>query len=405
MTSKNHRFTIKLISGQNVVLVESLGMESEIFVPVVLNGRISFRNIVPNRRCCGVEKKLAAKHINSPVKTNKPQSRPWRLYNGVTTILRNSPVQTSTPIQASDPVIDKENVTPIDTPASNNETLPTPEQARDAVAERLTNVLNNATTKSPRAKRKLYREAFTNVRYVRCTPKRVEELQSSFNLPPTPQLSVFANSMDSTNVATMNQINSLKTNTTNSPSPKWRKCITPLKTYQKRPGVQKTTSGASPAAVHFSNKKVIPTYRANPTEGPKTTQGIEIRKRNLIVDKKTTISPKSFKKQQTTTTAATATVRKLRDTKLPRTRKQLVDVMKNNAFDLLTNSNRVNGVAAKLNQQFRKSCVNKASSTYPKYKVLYVAPSVNTKRKTASTPPKTTNVDKTKNPRNLKSTK
>lgn len=45
-------FNIKLLAGKNIVMVESGGYESEIFVPYIRNGRIYFVNVIANRRCC-----------------------------------------------------------------------------------------------------------------------------------------------------------------------------------------------------------------------------------------------------------------------------------------------------------------------------------------------------------------
>lgn len=45
-------FSIKLLAGKNIVMVESAGYESEVFVPSIINGRIGLINILPNRRCC-----------------------------------------------------------------------------------------------------------------------------------------------------------------------------------------------------------------------------------------------------------------------------------------------------------------------------------------------------------------
>uniref|UniRef100_A0A0K8UNN7 Uncharacterized protein n=1 Tax=Bactrocera latifrons TaxID=174628 RepID=A0A0K8UNN7_BACLA len=113
-------FRIKLLSGNNVVLVEANGFESEIFVPEIQNGRISFQNIIPNRRCCFMLNALATKNLarrrRRPLQTtdqlrgtaekqrdNISPSRTWRLQGGDEINRGRSPLAFSTPAPAPSP--------------------------------------------------------------------------------------------------------------------------------------------------------------------------------------------------------------------------------------------------------------------------------------------------------------
>lgn len=152
---------------------------------------------------------------------------------------------------------------------------------------------------------------------------------------------------------------------------KWRhKVKTPKRTYSKR-SIHSTASITTYLNSSRKKRNVIPTYMANPTQAPKPTHKIELKKRHLIVDKQVAISPKTFKHQIESKENATNIKQYYANKK---TEKKLKHV-KLTAFDLLTNSNRPN-LCQKLNKQFRAGCINKASSTYPKYKLLCTVPSL-----------------------------
>lgn len=64
-------FKIKLLAGKNIVMVESDGYESEIFVPNIQNGRICFVNVIENRRCCTFTNAISEKSkLMIPISTD-----------------------------------------------------------------------------------------------------------------------------------------------------------------------------------------------------------------------------------------------------------------------------------------------------------------------------------------------
>ncbi|XP_053963427.1 uncharacterized protein LOC128866593 [Anastrepha ludens] len=376
-------YRIKLLSGNNVVLIEANGFESEIFVPEIQGGRISFQNIIPNRRCCNMlnaSKILLPKKrrpTQSPEQLSRPAehhgnsispSRTWRLQAGDgNNSARSPPLAFSTPAPAPSPTTsfmlrqqskcaDKENFMP--------------RQRSLAQAYQTFEMLRTNRSSSIQLDRK---SPLPKTVSIQCKDSEIDKRinaaigDSGFNIPDVPNLTPSRASpkFESPNV-TKNKtpIPYLGTVT------KWRKCLTPVRTYSRHGiNVPRRPSSSSVKKARYS-KRV-----ASTTQGTKGSYQIEVRRRKLILDDKTAISPHTFKQQQQPRLhlRSKSPARGRSGAALPKSRKQY-DFNVKTAFDQLILPSRSRNMSTKLIKQFKKACVNKASSTCPKYKILCKVP-------------------------------
>uniref|UniRef100_A0A1A9VQJ5 Uncharacterized protein n=1 Tax=Glossina austeni TaxID=7395 RepID=A0A1A9VQJ5_GLOAU len=309
--SKNKRhFQIKLLAGNNVVLVEAPGYESEIFVPQTCNGRIAFVNVIPNRRCCFKTDKNSASSENTfcgqsaAVNTLAKKflgygsnGRARRIYGGGEKcspfdkgILKEqqhsdtSPIkqktfwnlQTPQSLRTSAPA---KSYCGVDSNLSRNPLLLTP------LCSTLQSSAGGDTTLWPRNKSKAKDTS---------TPKSV---YNDKTITPT----------------------------------KWRKCLTPVRTYGR----------SSVMLCRKRSPTKIGGSKVEQTQGMKATCSIDIRKHKVKDDIKAT--PDFYLSKD------------------PKT-----------AFDLLTSPARDG--SSKLKRQFRNACINKAVGTHRKYKELCSVP-------------------------------
>ncbi|CAD7013847.1 unnamed protein product [Ceratitis capitata] len=328
-------YRIKLLSGNNVVLVEANGFESEIFVPEIQNGRISFQNIIPNRRCCFMLNALASKNLlrkkrrstqSTTVQLGTAEkhhdsispSRTWRLHGGDDISRARSPLAFSTPAPAPSPTpsytlkhqlkyTNKENYRP--RPRTLAQAYHTIEllRAKGSAPIQFAENISNQTpcTKTVRIQCE-QSEIDRHLNNTNCL-----ESGSGFNIPDVPNITP---RLDSPVELKSNS----KSHTIQTPGTvtKWRKCLTPIRTYSR----------------HGINV-------------PRLTSSSSVK------------NARSPERLCTSTTS-----------------RKKFEISKKPAFDMLTAPSRARMMSAKLTQQFKKSCVNKASSTYPKYKILCKIP-------------------------------
>uniref|UniRef100_W8B0R2 Uncharacterized protein n=1 Tax=Ceratitis capitata TaxID=7213 RepID=W8B0R2_CERCA len=379
-------YRIKLLSGNNVVLVEANGFESEIFVPEIQNGRISFQNIIPNRRCCFMLNALASKNLSRKKRRSTQSttvqlgtaekhhdsispSRTWRLHGGDDISRARSPLAFSTPAPAPSPTpsytlkqqlkyTNKENYRP--RPRTLAQAYHTIEllRAKGSAPIQFAENISNQTpcTKTVRIQCE-QSEIDRHLNNTNCL-----ESGSGFNIPDVPNITPRLDSP-------VELKNNSKSHTIQTPGTvtKWRKCLTPIRTYSRHGiNVPRLTSSSSVKKVR--NIKKI----SSSTQGAAGTYKLEFKRRKLIVDPKTIITPKTFKQQLHSTAHLSARSPERLCTST--TSRKKFEISKKPAFDMLTAPSRARMMSAKLTQQFKKSCVNKASSTYPKYKILCKIP-------------------------------
>ncbi|XP_065370263.1 uncharacterized protein uno [Calliphora vicina] len=388
-------YRIKLLAGNSVILLEADNYESEIFMPQIVNGRITLLNIIPNRRCCQVSKtnvmNFAKKESNEQKTYLKEQNvmksrKLGRMSSDGQYSVMCAPLANSTPASVKQrnscgSMPAQRFVSPSPYGKSTDSYLPTPEPVRRAVAAsptlldksqhnlppgiKVARIYHNSMEGTPKKVGRLV----TSDRNIsgRHSSANVSFLSGSFRLPCSPAISTNSNNRRSAISTPADSI------------ARWQKVLTPVRTYtrnSKKPIMVRRPVSVGSAKKALKSSKVIPTYLVNPTQGPNVTQQIEMRKRKLIIDKKVGISPKSFKRQQREPVESYKSPANLLhphslSLQMPC---RFVKSMAMSAFDLLTNSNRHCRMTAKLNQQFRKGCVNKASSTYSKYKLLCSVP-------------------------------
>uniref|UniRef100_A0A1A9WWL2 Uncharacterized protein n=1 Tax=Glossina brevipalpis TaxID=37001 RepID=A0A1A9WWL2_9MUSC len=309
--------TEALLAGNNVVLIEAPGYESEIFVPQAHKGRIAFVNVIPNRRCC-----FNWKGMNSNENTYGAQSA--HVVNAFAKKILNleSNARTSGgndkyfPFGKS-PL--RERQCPVATSIKKQKLsyLQTPQRLRKSAA------LNNYD--------RSYSALSRNCRFS----------AASTTLSPFPS-SLADSAGGDAGIWSPNNINlknkcaptligkggSLQTNTPT----KWRKCLTPVRTY----GRSNVTlcRKRSPAKMQGRTK-------VEPTQGKKATCNIDLRKHEAKDVKN--LTPDVYLSKEAHT-----------------------------AFDLLTGPARDR--STKLKQQFRNACVNKTEGTQSRYKKLSIVP-------------------------------
>nr|XP_036223692.1 uncharacterized protein LOC106616418 [Bactrocera oleae]XP_036223693.1 uncharacterized protein LOC106616418 [Bactrocera oleae]XP_036223694.1 uncharacterized protein LOC106616418 [Bactrocera oleae] len=404
-------YRIKLLSGNNVVLVEANGFESEIFVPEIQNGRISFQNIIPSRRCCFMLNSLATKNLtrrkrrqlqttDQLMRTAENQrdsvspSRTWRLQGGDEIHRVRSPLAFSTPAPAPSP-------TPSYTikqqmKYTNKENYS--QRPRTLAQAYQTIELLRARGSAPvqLARRNSVQTPCTKTVRIQCEQSEIDrhlnencgDSGSGFNIPDIPNLSPRFESP-----------NEMKTNTkkacisTPGTVTKWRKCLTPVRTYSRH-GINVPRLPSS-----CSVKKVRNLKKISSTQGTVGSYKLEIKRRKIIVDPKTTITPKTFKQQQ----YSTAHLRPKSPDRFFATAakdRKKYDINKKTAFDMLTAPSRP-VMSSKLSQQFKKACVNKASSTCPKYKILCKIPPLEQVEESRNREHRDVNIDRKLPPSNV----
>uniref|UniRef100_A0A1B0FG82 Uncharacterized protein n=1 Tax=Glossina morsitans morsitans TaxID=37546 RepID=A0A1B0FG82_GLOMM len=289
MSKNKPNFKIKLLAGNNVVLVEAPGYESEIFVPQTHKGRIAFVNVIPNRRCCFKTDKNSTSSENAfcgqSTAINKlakkvlgydSNGRTARIYGGDD---KYSPFGKGTlkERQRGDTSPIKQQTTwNLETPQSLRTSAPAKSYCRVDSGDATLWSRNKSKAKDKSTQKLVYNEEI---------------------ITPT----------------------------------KWRKCLTPVRTY----GRSSVTLCKKRSPTKIGRSKV------EQTQGKKATCSIDVRKHEVKEDIKATSASYLSKDPKT-------------------------------AFDLLTGPARDG--SSKLKKQFRNACVNKAAATHRKYKELCRVP-------------------------------
>ncbi|KAH8254055.1 hypothetical protein KR032_008269, partial [Drosophila birchii] len=303
------RFDIKLLSGKTVVMVECPGYETELFMPQIVKGRISFQNIIPNRRCCPESSMLPREDDSTPPLVRGVRNTTLRLSQ---TVNLSTPLAKSTPSSGSSSHsrIGKENVPPHLTP------------------ER-----------------------------VRCRPIRLPSLDESdmdldmgctsaepqvVNLNLAPRISPPA--AGSYNLATVQTKEPVLSRTP------------PVRTYSRKKAA--TPSKTKPIWSPLQKKRKTATVST--TKGLSPTVKVVMRSRKLIVDNKKTLEARDLKK---ITPISKQMISRKQVT--GKTRNQF-KALKVTAFDLLTQP-AMGLVGDDLNKQFGGACMNKKATTLPNY--------------------------------------
>lgn len=404
---------LKLLSGSKVVLAECLGYESELFVPIILKNRIVLQNAVPARGCCKHEKENESK-IYYPKKLSFPAKNPLANSTPKANNSENTssdqytcPIRkrrtgefcesskfslskelTIKPLQIGPQIkndkiytnlLSDHHISKVDCIEENR--LPTPDIVRRAPVRtanesiplpqypqittlKIVPLHRLNTINSPKNPAKIVQTKTTHLTKSINSPRILRNLSnvSSFGSPPSLQQSN-KSELNSFNCGTPNQSFLARQIKTPGSTSKWRKCITPKRTYLRRSSnaTSKTTS-LQPLQLS-RNGGLIETFRY-PVSYSKNR--IIIRRRKLIIDKKLKITPKKFKEQLINTEDLK---RNKKVNELPKKRKQF-NMSHMTAFDLLTNSGFYPRIGKKLNRVFRQGCVNKSASTILKYKQL-----------------------------------
>lgn len=387
----NHksRYRIKLLADNNVVMLEADNYEAEIFTPHIVNGRLTFLNIIPNRRCCQI---TSVSNINSKsfvlkegkqVPKNGMSTKLGRYSAAQDAIAMPAPLANSTPdnikLKYSSGLFNNYHSSYSNASrTSYGSTLSTPEPVRRAATVR-PQILENSTLNLARGIKvaRIYPKAneYTPKKVGRLVASslnssrslespNVSLLNGSFNLMNASIVSSRKSTQSRNNLAVVDSIN------------RWRKVLTPVRTYTRTS--KQPVMLQRPKIISSAKKPQIPyrpSYLVNPTQAPTVTKRVEIKKCKLLIDKKLCISPKTFKRQQQQKQINTCQIIS-KSLLIPKTPRCYRDTLAMSAFDLLTNSNRKRCISDKLNKQFRLGCVNKASSTYSKYKILCSIPAL-----------------------------
>ncbi|XP_016957736.1 uncharacterized protein LOC108029752 [Drosophila biarmipes] len=340
--SKELNFKIQLLSGKNVVLVECPGFESELFMPQIVKGRITFQNIIPNRKCCQ-ESRMLTDSLKADMGT-RPGSSKSPPRRSLLDVNLSTPLAKSTPSSSSFPraQADKENVLP--------QLTPEVVRCRPFQLTSLGEVDMDVVSMSE----------------MLCQ----EQASKSQNLPsPHPQLAAYqSESLSGTQVSppVLSRLSQAsvqsKEHGLNKSTPK----IPPVRTYaRKKVGTAGKTKPA-PVWSPLLKKKKNPSVSS--TKVPSPTMKLEVRHRKLIVDTKKTLDVRDPNKLCSAPISMNKIIRKQVTGK---TRKQF-QALKVTAFDLLTNP-CISSMSDDLIKQFQKSCANKICTTLPNYAEIAVA--------------------------------
>ncbi|XP_017027667.1 uncharacterized protein uno [Drosophila kikkawai] len=309
------RFDIKLLSGKTVVMVECPGYETELFMPQIVKGRITFQNIIPNRRCCPESSMLPREDKRGAAAVRGARSTPLRLSQ---TVNLSTPLAKSTPSSGSTvhSRVGKENIPPHLTPELG-----------------------------------------------RCRPVRMPSLDDcDLNLDlvcassPEPQVVPACRNLNlearisplpacSYNLATVQTKEPVLSRTP------------PVRTYSRK---KAATPSKTKPTVWSPLQKKRKTSTVSSTKGLSPTVKVVMRSRKLIVDNKKTLEPRDLKK-------ITPISREMitRKQVTGKTRNQF-KALKVTAFDLLTQP-ALGIMGHELNTQFEQACVNKKATTLPNY--------------------------------------
>lgn len=324
-------FKIKLLSSKNVVLVDCPGYESELFMPVIVKGRISMQNILPPHRCCNAETNAPALPVPKfgDVRIVAGTKTPHRISSDPYVGNLTSPLARSTPSSSS--WSNKENVGSIQTP----------EQTRCQPSRKVA---------SPNA-----------VPLLALNTSSAIDLPAHNMVPPIIEDSVLMSSPLRPSLSS-SLTHSQKTSSSQS-SITGFKHRAPIRTYARK---KPNSSNQPKSPISWSPlKKKKKTSKVSSTKPPSPCMKLEVRRRKLVVDSKKTLPTHELHKTTDTSISKTKIRRKQVTAK---TRVQF-DALKGTAFDQLISPAHTN-VCSALYGQFQNACIDKFSETLPNYAEL-----------------------------------
>ncbi|KAH8365082.1 hypothetical protein KR084_001088, partial [Drosophila pseudotakahashii] len=335
-------FKIQLLSGKTVVMVECPGYESELFMPQIVGGRITFQNIIPNRKCCGGSRMLSdAMKGDMGTRTANAKSTPRRSLHDVNL---STPLAKSTPSSSSSlrARAGKENILP----------QLTPEVARSRPFQlpSLGEVDMDVET----------------VGDLICQEQTFHSLRLTSPEPPLPAYQI--ESLSGTNVSPpVVPRKNPGYDQSKEPGPKnSTPKLPPVRTYARKKAGTPSKTKPTPAWSPLLKRKKYASVSS--TKVPTPTMKLEVRHRKLIVDTKKTLDVHDPNKLSSKPITKKKIIRKQVTGK---TRKQF-EALKVTAFDLLTNP-CVTSMSDDLTHQFQQSCQNKICTTLPNYAEIAVA--------------------------------
>ncbi|XP_002032860.2 uncharacterized protein LOC6608112 [Drosophila sechellia] len=367
----NLTFKIQLLSGQNVILVECSGYESELFLPQIVGERITMQNIMQNRRCCAESMMLRDPPMDmgmgSGTMIAKSPPRRFAAANPPTPLAKSTPTNSSS-LRAR---AGKENAVPQLTPeglrcrpfhlSAPGEMYvdelcceeQTPERRSSSKSISSANT-NNCFFENEISQPEISSKNVTNV-YANdlgrnnITPLSISE--TGISPPVLPKENLTEQNHQAMELA----INKTK--------PK----LTAVRTYTRKRA--DTASKAKPTPVWSPLQKKKKNSSVSSTKVPSPTMKVEVRKRKLIVDTKKTLAVHDPRKLS----SGSITMKKIIMKQVTgKTRKQF-EALKVTAFDLLTNL-CVSNISEDLNKQFHKACANRVCTTLPNYAEIAVVP-------------------------------
>ncbi|KAH8394650.1 hypothetical protein KR222_000867 [Zaprionus bogoriensis] len=331
-------FKIKLLSGENVVLVDCLGFESELFMPQIVKGRITFQNIIPNHRCCDA----AAANVQTDqlilpvsklgdVRVIAGAGTPQRVSCEPYVVNLSGPLARSTPSTVKSIArADKENIAQ----------LPTPEQTR-------CRPLPKAVTPQAVALLQLDTSSASHT--------QVQEL---------PGLSLSDSiSMNSPLMPSSSSSLPLSEKSTDSAQCGFMHKAPPARTYARRK--PNATSPPKPPISWSPLKKKKKSSKVSSTKPPSPSMKLEVRHRKLIVDNKKTLASHELHKVP----SKPVTKSKIQRKQVTAKSRAQFHALKGTAFDQLTTPSHAN-ISSVLAKQFQDACVEKYSETLPNYAEL-----------------------------------
>lgn len=343
------RFDIKLLSAKTVVMVECPGYESELFMPQIVKGRITFQNIIPNRRCCPESIMLSEQFV-----LRGEVGAGTRLVAG--TPLRSSQAANLSPLARSTP----SSVTSLKSRASREKNLhATPELVRCRPMKHSS--LGEVEIDLGEGYMPPDLEVTTG-----SLPSPGARLSSTYHSPSLPESKLSPPAGPSYNLVAAQLKESLSNITQRNPV---------LRTYSRK---KAESSGVAKATVWSPiNKKKK--EKISLTKAPSPTVKVEVRKRKLIVDTKKSIAAHDPNKIAPIPITKKKIIRKQVTGK---TRKQF-EALKATAYDLLTNPS-LSHMSSDLCKQFQLACMDKCATTLPNYAEVAVTPPLELDRQVKS---------------------
>ncbi|XP_017865214.1 PREDICTED: uncharacterized protein LOC108615310 [Drosophila arizonae] len=355
-------FKIKLLSGNNVVLVDCVGFESELFMPQIIKGRITFQNIIPNHRCCNAAAANvqtgqlilpASKLGDVKIVAGIAAGAAKRLNCQPHVASKTTPLARSTPSSSSSSEraisrADKENLSMQMTPEQVRCRVPAGTGQMAALPTPSPICLDALETSSTSTVPNLALESYTNRTVT----------QDSFNVIEPPSTSSLSSSAKSPDFAQCNFMHKAP----------------PMRTYSRRkPNTtdSNNSSGGGSSSASVTHPKSPLAWRkkkltkVSSTKPPSPSMKLELRRRKLIVDQKKSLPKHTYTK----ITATPITTTKIRRKQVTGKTRQQFDALKGTAFDMLTSMGHSH-VSVKLTKQFKEACVEKYSEALPSYAEL-----------------------------------